>query len=153
MRRVPRKYLYIGAHPFWSAQKWKGTIANALVWDRQVSWSEMRAALEAPPPEPPVVQEPVIAEAHVVMGMPIGAATIHDEGPSHPWFAPRTEPPSASASVSMTLIEMVEVLKRELQVEGNAKSVVEHAARELGVVAEGKPLMELARQCIAALGL
>ena len=53
----------------------------------------------------------------------------------------------------MTLIEMVEVLKRELQVEGNAKSVVEQAASELGVVAEGKPLMELARQCIAALGL
>ena len=34
-----------------------------------------------------------------------------------------------------------------------ARSVVEQAAKELGVAAEGKPLIELARLCIAALGL
>ena len=66
--------------------------------------------------------------------------------------------PSASASASsssrqMTLIEMVDILKRELYLEGTTLSVVEQGAKHLNVPNEGQNVMEVARLCIKALGL
>jgi len=40
MRQVRRRHLYIGGHPFWP-HGWRGTITDALIWDRAVSWEEM----------------------------------------------------------------------------------------------------------------
>lgn len=44
LEKMPRKYLFIGGHPFWETQVWHGTITNVHVWDKEVTWEEMLVA-------------------------------------------------------------------------------------------------------------
>ena len=53
----------------------------------------------------------------------------------------------------MTLIEQVELLKRELGLSGTVAEVVHQAATQLAVNSNGKPLTETASACLQALGL
>ena len=50
------------------------------------------------------------------------------------------------------LFQIVEVLKRELQLSGNMKEVVEQAAEMIGLDSKGKSLHDLATQCARELG-
>ena len=50
------------------------------------------------------------------------------------------------------LIEMVGILKRQLGLEGNIASVVQQAAEQLGIDAKGRPLNQLAAECMAVIG-
>ena len=70
--------------------------------------------------------------------------------------------PSASVEVqgelmgtpvaSMPLAEMVEILKREIGVDGSMHSVVQGAAQQLGVAHEGRPLIQTAQLCLKKMG-
>jgi len=66
--------------------------------------------------------------------------------------APEAVPFEGRGKAPMTLIEQVEVLKRELGVEGNVKAVIDQAVEQLGVSAEGKSLSALGAACMEALG-
>jgi len=59
---------------------------------------------------------------------------------------------AGSSGANLPLIEMVNILKRELGVEGTIQSVVQQAAEQVGVDIGGKPLPQLAKECLAALG-
>ena len=55
---------------------------------------------------------------------------------------------------SMTLIEQAEVLKQELGLEGKegtAVGLIKEAAWELEVSVEGRPISEVAAECVAAM--
>jgi len=60
--------------------------------------------------------------------------------------------PVAGSSTSMPLAEMVEILKREIGVDGSMHSVVQGAAQQLGVAHEGRPLIETAQLCLKKMG-
>jgi len=53
---------------------------------------------------------------------------------------------------SLTLTEQVEYLKTQLGLSGLVHEVVKEAARQLGVATEGKQILELAGDCMQALG-
>jgi len=57
---------------------------------------------------------------------------------------------ASSSSAQPTLSQAVEILKRELRLEGNFKDVIEQAAAQLGVE-PGPALAELAQQCLRQL--
>ena len=59
---------------------------------------------------------------------------------------------SSSSSTQPTLLEMTEILKRELGLKGNMTDVVKQAAEQLNVDVR-LPLMEMARQCVQKLGV
>ena len=59
---------------------------------------------------------------------------------------------SSSSSTQPTLLEMTEILKRELGLKGNMTDVVKQAAEQLHVDVR-LPLMEMARQCVQKLGV
>ena len=61
--------------------------------------------------------------------------------------------PVVQGGEQMTLIEQVELFKRELGVSGAIHEVVHQAAEQLGVPAKGKPLVTLAKDCMLVLGL
>ena len=61
--------------------------------------------------------------------------------------------PVVQGGEQMTLIEQVELIKRELGVSGAIHEVVHQAAEQLGVPAKGKPLVTLAKDCMLVLGL
>ena len=52
-----------------------------------------------------------------------------------------------------TLVQMVDTLKEQLRLTGTVAEVVRKACHELDVSAEGKALIDQARECFAALGL
>ena len=52
----------------------------------------------------------------------------------------------------MPLAEMVEILKREIGLDGTMQSVVQGAAQQLGVAHEGQTLMQTAQLCLQKLG-
>jgi heat shock protein 1/8 len=56
---------------------------------------------------------------------------------------------ASSSTRPRTLIEKVDVLKRELSLSGSVMQVLQEAARQLGVEAEGRPLVELCDACLA----
>jgi len=58
----------------------------------------------------------------------------------------------AGGSASMPLAEMVEILKREIGLDGTMQSVVQGAAQQLGVAHEGQTLMQTAQLCLQKLG-
>ena len=60
--------------------------------------------------------------------------------------------PVAGSSTSMPLAEMVEILKREIGVDGSMHSVVQGAAQQLGVAHEGRPLIQTAQLCLKKMG-
>ena len=134
MRSLRRKYLYIGAHPLWMAQRWRGSIDGALVWDREVTWQEMeRARVETAAQEAPPM--PLVVQA---VAVPVEAVAV----------------PVASASMHVrTLVEMSDLLKGQLGLSGNVAQVVASACEELGVATKGKSLVEQAREACAALGM
>ena len=57
---------------------------------------------------------------------------------------------SSSSSTQPTLNEAVEILKKELGLQGNMRDIVQQAAKQLGVDAS-LPLLELARHCVQQL--
>ena len=59
---------------------------------------------------------------------------------------------SSSSSTQPTLLEMTEILKRELGLKGNMTDVVKQAAEQLNVDVR-LPLMEMAKQCVQKLGV
>ena len=93
----------------------------------------------AQPALPPVVvpsQIAPIATGHVVMGRVLAA----EAGGS-----------SSAPPPVCTLVEMVEVLTRELELSGAMHEVIHKAALELGVETAGKSLIEIAASCMQAL--
>mmetsp|Transcript_39458 Transcript_39458/g.104133 ORF Transcript_39458/g.104133 Transcript_39458/m.104133 type:complete len:1309 (+) Transcript_39458:69-3995(+) len=88
-----------------------------------------------------------VPKAPVVMGVVIGAQAC-DAVASEAVAVSFT----AKAQAPMTLMEQVTILKRELGLQGNVKDVLEQAAAQLSVSAEGKPLAALAAACMNALG-
>ena len=77
--------------------------------------------------------------------------TVVEGVPVEPTVEPAGVAPSKGRA-PMTLIEQVQVFKRELGLEGNVKDVIDQAAEQLGVSAQGKPLSELSNMCMEALG-
>lgn len=63
--------------------------------------------------------------------------------------ASEAEAASSSSTRPRTLIEKVDVLKRELSLSGSVMQVLQEAARQLGVEAEGRPAVELCDACLA----
>ena len=61
--------------------------------------------------------------------------------------------PESEASGQRPLFRIVEALKRELQLSGTTKEVVERAAEELGVSIKGKVIFSLAEECAQVLGV
>ena len=51
------------------------------------------------------------------------------------------------------LVTIVNTLKIELHLEGNMTQVIAKACAQLGVSAEGKPIVQKARECYHALGV
>ena len=102
---------------------------------------------------------PVAMQQAVPVAMPVTTEAIH-EGTTT--YVMETELPptrscffgsagaSSSSSTQPTLNEAVEILKRELGLQGNMRDVVHQAATQLGVDAS-LPLLELARRCVQQL--
>ena len=61
------------------------------------------------------------------------------------------EQPMQGGEGPTTISENVEYLKRELGLSGTIKEVVDQAAVQLGINAGGRPLTEVATQCMKAL--
>lgn len=57
----------------------------------------------------------------------------------------------SSSGEGQPLIE-IDILKRQLGLEGNIASVVQQAAEQLGIDAKGRPLNQLAAECMAVVG-
>ena len=55
-------------------------------------------------------------------------------------------------TVPTTFTEQVEVLKGQLGLSGTMAEVVHQAAKQLGVEAGGRPLVEVSRECARACG-
>ena len=51
-----------------------------------------------------------------------------------------------------TLLEKSEIFRHELGVRGNVKEVIDQAAVQFGVQAEGKTLVEIADRCLVMMG-
>ena len=121
------------------------TAKEIAMQNRNGQWQELVAAIDAQ--EARGSSSSSSAEAPpVVMGMVVESV---------PAVQPAAEPMGVAPSkgpAPMTLIQQVEVLKRELGLEGNVKAVIEQAAEQLGMSAEGKPLSELGNACMEALG-
>ena len=66
------------------------------------------------------------------------------------WLSGSARGSASSSSTQPTLSQAVEILKRELGLEGNFKDVIEQAAAQLGVE-PGPALAELAQQCLREL--
>ena len=72
--------------------------------------------------------------------------------------APPVAPERARRVMPATLAEQVKLLKYELSLKGHIKQVVDNAAAQLGVSTRTgnsnarRPLTELSRECLAALG-
>jgi hypothetical protein len=66
------------------------------------------------------------------------------------WFSGSAGAASSSSTQPRSLNEVADILKRELNLEGNMKDVVQQAAVQLGVNAE-LPLVEMGRQCLQKL--
>ena len=60
---------------------------------------------------------------------------------------------SGAPSKAPPLAQSVEIIKRELGVQGNMNEVVTQAAAMLGIETAGKPLPEIATLCVQALGV
>ena len=58
----------------------------------------------------------------------------------------------SSSGEGQPLIEMADIMKRQLGLEGNIASVVQQAAEQLGIDAKGRPLNQLAAECMAVIG-
>jgi len=93
-------------------------------------------------------------EPPVVMGVVLSAQAVVE-----PHGSPQAAPSeavevavAAKGQAPMTIMEQVAILKRELSLEGNVKDVVDQAATQLGVSAEGMPLAALAAACMKVLG-
>ena len=71
-----------------------------------------------------------------------GKRDREDDGDNHP-----------CAKVQRKLIDMVEVLKTELDLKGNMRDVVNEAANLLGVASEDKSLGKIAADCMCELGI
>ena len=75
--------------------------------------------------------------------------------PPHGAGAPNVPYPMGTpvaGSSSPSLAEMVEILKREMGLDGTMQSVVQGAAQQLGVAHEGQTLMQTAQLCLQKLG-
>jgi hypothetical protein len=44
LRRVSRKFLVVGGHPFWAQHSWRGCLRNVQVWDKVVGWPDVMEA-------------------------------------------------------------------------------------------------------------
>ena len=113
---------------------------------------------------------PVAMQQAVPVAMPVATeaipmgTTLHgmdtELGGGGSWFNKknRVEPgvesgsagASSSSSTQPTLNEAVEILKKELGLQGNMRDIVQQAAKQLGVDAS-LPLLELARHCVQQL--
>ena len=47
---------------------------------------------------------------------------------------------------------MVDILKHELGLDGNVSSVINQSVEQLGIASEGRPLTQLAAECVALIG-
>ena len=88
--------------------------------------------------------------------MPVATGTVVDEeaygtelGGVGSWLS-GSAGSASSSSAQPTLSQAVEILKRELGLEGNFKDVIEQAAAQLGLE-PGPALAELAQQCLREL--
>ena len=90
---------------------------------------------EAPLPSAPLVEEGALVEAGAVVEGAVVVAPLEEAAPR-------------------TLLQMVELLRHELGVQGNIKEIVEQAAVQLGVPegTSGGGLNEWARRCVVSLG-
>ena len=76
----------------------------------------------------------IILEPPVAIAEPISVEAVHLAGPS-------------SSSAPPPLIEVVNLLKKELGISGNITQVVAEACKQLGVETRGKSLAEQAAEC------
>ena len=101
---------------------------------------------------PPIPKQKLLAtfEAQLLQAIPVEMQGIPV---STPVTTVATTEAFAKASTTnpLTISESVEILKRELGVEGNMADVVKQAAAQLGV--EDQPLVEMARECVLKLGV
>ena len=102
--------------------------------------------------------DPGAVQMQGTVGQPVMATVVHEsvETAAYPSASVvQATPmglPVAGSSTSMPLAEMVEILKREIGLDGTMHSVVQGAAQQLGVAHEGRQLIQTAQLCLKKMG-
>jgi hypothetical protein len=98
----------------------------------------------APPPQPGAIQGAAVPSGTAAPGSgagPSGVSPFGGAGLS-----------AGGGGGGRTLLEKSEIFRHELGVRGNVKEVIDQAAVQFGVQAEGKTLVEIADRCLVMMG-